>query len=74
MVEELVRDGSELADGSVKRGGSVEVWLGEHGPARTQNVLLERVVEGGDLQTVERDDVAMAVWHALDESVQAQPA
>ena len=59
MVEEIVRDGSELADGSVKRGGSGEVWLGEHGPARTQNVVVERVVEAGALPTIEGDPIAM---------------
>ena len=74
MVEETGRDGGEMADGSVKWGRRVEVWLGEDGPAGTQNVLIERVVEGGNLQTVERDDVAMAVRYALDESVHAQPA
>jgi hypothetical protein len=43
-------------------------------PTATQNVMVQRVVEGGDLQTVESDDVTMGVWHAPDESVQAQPA
>ena len=73
MFEEIGRDGGEMADGSVKRGRGVEVWLGEDGPAGTQNVMVERVVEGSDLQAVESDDVAMAMWQALDESVQAQP-
>ena len=73
-MEEIGRDGGEIADGSVERGRSVEVRLGHNGPSGTQNVMVERVVESGDLHTVESDDVAMAVWHALNESMQAQPA
>ena len=72
LVEEIGRDSSEMADGSVERGRSVEDSLGEDGPAGTENVVVERVVEGGDLHTVESDDIAMAMWHALDESVHAQ--
>ena len=39
------------------------------GPAVTQNLMVERVIEGSDLQAVESDDVAMAIRQALDESV-----
>jgi hypothetical protein len=41
LVEEIGRDGGEMADGSVERGRNVEVWLGEDGPAGPHNVMVE---------------------------------
>jgi len=61
LFEEIGRDGGEMADGSVKQGRSIEVWLSHNGPAGTENVMVEPVVGGGDLQTIESDGVAMGV-------------
>src|SRR5579859_5434123 len=63
-----------MADRGGDRLRSGTVRVGEDGPAWTEDVVIQGVVEAGHLPAVEGDHVAVRAWHALDESVQAQAA
>ena len=74
LLEESACDVGEVADGYGNRVAGGSAGFGEGSPAWTKNVVVQRVVEASHLPTVEADHLAVAAWHALDESVQPKPA
>ena len=62
LLKEIAGGIGEVADGCGDRLGSGSAWLGEDGPAWTEDVVIQGVVEASHLPTVEGDHIAVRAW------------